>query len=81
MTATKFYAYHPPTVAIVCGQEGGMQRVILCSYEWKTRTFCRETVLRMKTIILERMFRVDSFRFALRRDMPVAEDTLAPTGI
>ncbi|OCK81930.1 hypothetical protein K432DRAFT_294382 [Lepidopterella palustris CBS 459.81] len=67
MTATMFYAYHPPTTVLICGQEGGMQRAVLCSYDWKTQTYCRETVLRMKTLVLERMFRVDRFRFALRR--------------
>jgi hypothetical protein len=67
MTATMFYAYHPPTTVLICGQEGGMQRAILCSYDWKTQTYCRETVLRMKTLVLERMFRVDRFRFTLKR--------------
>jgi hypothetical protein len=67
MTATMFYAYHPPTTVLVCGQEGGMQRAVLCSYDWKTQTYCRETVLRMKTLVLEKMFRVDRFRFALKR--------------
>src|SRR5262249_10331566 len=35
MTATMFYAYHPPTTVLICGQEGGMQRAVLCSYDWK----------------------------------------------
>lgn len=68
MTATRFRAVRPPVAVLICGREGGMQRAILCSYDWRTNTFCRETVLRMKTIILERMFRVDRFRFALSRD-------------
>lgn len=67
MTATAFYSARPPTAVIVCGREGGMQRAVLCSYDWRTQTFCRETVLRMKTIILERMTRIDRFRFALSR--------------
>ncbi|EKG21680.1 hypothetical protein MPH_00990 [Macrophomina phaseolina MS6] len=69
MTATCFYADRPPAAVIVCGQEGGMQRAVLCSYDWRTNTFARETVLRMKTLVLDRMFRVDRFRFALRRQM------------
>jgi hypothetical protein len=69
MTATRFRAERPPVTVLICGREGGMQRAILCSYDWKTNTFCRETVLRMKTLILEKMFRVDRFRFALSRDM------------
>jgi hypothetical protein len=67
MTATPFYAYHPPTSVLICGQEGGMQRAVLCSYDWKAQTYCRETVVRMKTMVLERMFRVDRFRFAFHR--------------
>lgn len=67
MTATCFYAERPPVAVILCGQEGGMQRAVLCSYDWRTQTFARETVLRMKTLVLDRMFRVDRFKFALRR--------------
>jgi hypothetical protein len=67
MTATLFWAERPPVAVLVCGREGGMQRAVLCSYDWKTQTFFRETVVRMKTVILERMFRVDRFRFALSR--------------
>ncbi|KAI0847440.1 hypothetical protein F5Y00DRAFT_271177 [Daldinia vernicosa] len=66
-TATVFYAVRPPTALIVCGQEGGMQRAVLCSYDWQRGTFSREAVVRVKTIVLERMFRVDRFRFALSR--------------
>lgn len=67
LEATAFYADRPPTAVIICGQEGGMQRALLCSYDPFQRAFCRETVLRMKTICLERMSRMDRFRFALRR--------------
>lgn len=68
LTATAFYAEKPPSVVLVCGREGGMQRAVLCSYDWKTQTFCKETVLRMKTLVLERMSRVDRFRFCLSKD-------------
>lgn len=67
LTATVFEAERAPVAAIICGQEGGMQRALLCSYDPTTRTFCRETVLRMKTLCLERMPRMDRFRFAMRR--------------
>lgn len=67
LTATAFYAERPPSVVMICGREGGMQRAVLCSYDWRTQTFCRETVLRMKTLVLERMSRVDRFRFCLSR--------------
>ncbi|KAI0144641.1 hypothetical protein GGR57DRAFT_481567 [Xylariaceae sp. FL1272] len=67
MTATAFRAARPPTAVIVCGHEGGMQRAILCSYDWQEGTFVREAVIRVKTLVLDRMFRVDRFRFALNR--------------
>ncbi|KAI1123802.1 hypothetical protein F5Y10DRAFT_251074 [Nemania abortiva] len=65
MTATLIRAVHPPTVALVCGQEGGMRRVLLCSYDYSTQTFHRETVIRMPTKVLDRMDRVDKFRFSM----------------
>lgn len=65
MTASAFYAKRPSTAVIICGQEGGMQRAILCSYDPVTRAFRKETVLRMKTLCLERMERMDRFRFML----------------
>lgn len=67
LTATVFEAERVPVAAIICGQEGGMQRALLCSYDPETRAFCKETVLRMKTLCLERMPRIDRFRFAMRR--------------
>jgi hypothetical protein len=79
MTVTLFRARRPPVAVIVCGSEGGMQRAVLCSYDWRTQTFCRETVLRMKTMVTEKMFRVDRFRFSLfdgykfRQDVVEAE--------
>ncbi|KAF2192136.1 hypothetical protein K469DRAFT_554704 [Zopfia rhizophila CBS 207.26] len=67
MTTTALSAERPPSVVIIWGRDGGMQRAVLCSYDWMTQTFCRETVLRMKTLVLDRMFRVERFRFALSR--------------
>lgn len=65
MTATLIRAVHPPTAALVCGHEGGMRRVLLCSYDYKTQTFHRETVVRMPTKVLDRMDRVEKFRFSM----------------
>lgn len=67
MEATAFWASRPPTTVIVCGQEGGMQRAVLCSYDWRRATFAREAVTRLNTTVLDRMFRMNRFRFALRR--------------
>jgi len=74
MTVTLFRARRPPVAVIVCGSEGGMQRAVLCSYDWRTQTFCRETVLRMKTMVTEKMFRVDRFRFSLFDEYKFRED-------
>jgi len=65
MEVTAFYAERPPTVVMILGREGGMQRAALCSYDWRTQSFCREVVLRMNTVVLNRMARVDKFRFML----------------
>ncbi|KAI0115586.1 hypothetical protein GGR51DRAFT_503488 [Nemania sp. FL0031] len=70
MTATLIRAVHPPTAALVCGQEGGMRRVLLCSYDYNMQTFHRETVIRMPTKVLDRMDRVDKFRFSMA-NMPL----------
>lgn len=58
MTVTLFMALRPPTVVLCCGQEGGMQRALLCSLDWTSSTLYRETVVRMETSVLDRMSRV-----------------------
>jgi hypothetical protein len=67
MTVTMFEAVKPPVAVLLCGAEGGMQRAIACSYEWTTGTCYRETVLRMETPVLEKMSRVERFRFGMNR--------------
>ncbi|KAL2812565.1 hypothetical protein BDW59DRAFT_167779 [Aspergillus cavernicola] len=75
MTVTLFTAARPPLALVLCGSEGGMQRGLLCSYDWKSQTLYKESVLRVDTMVLERMSRVDRFRLGLRR--PVAETVRA----
>jgi len=70
MEATLFWAEVPPTAVFICGSEGGMKRALLCSFDWKTNSFVRETVVRMKTMVVDKMFRVERFRFALSRSLP-----------
>ncbi|EXJ60457.1 hypothetical protein A1O7_04610 [Cladophialophora yegresii CBS 114405] len=67
MTVTTFRAARPPTIALLCGSEGGMQRAVLCSYDWTNQCLWRETVLRMETVVLEKMSRIGRVRFGLRR--------------
>jgi hypothetical protein len=47
-----FSARMPPSVALVCGKEGGMLRVVLCSYEVQGNLLRKESVLRMETPML-----------------------------
>lgn len=55
---------------LVCGHEGGAQRALLCSYDFRTQTFHRETVLRMQSNVLNRMERVEKFGFSIE-SMPL----------
>lgn len=65
LTATVFHADAPPAAVMACGRERGMLRALLCSYDWNTHTFKRETTLRMEAVVLERMQRMDRLRFAV----------------
>ena len=67
LTVTLFSAVRPPVAVVLCGEEGGMQRALLCSYDWSTQTLYRETVLRMETLVLENMARVGRLRLGLTR--------------
>ena len=68
LTVTLFSAVRPPVGVVLCGEEGGMQRALLCSYDWSTQTLYRESVLRMETVVLEKMQRVGRLRLGLRRE-------------
>jgi hypothetical protein len=54
MTVSVFAAERPPSVALIAGREGGMLRVVLCSYERSNATLVKETVLRMETPMLDK---------------------------
>lgn len=66
---TLFSAARPPVAALICGQEGGMQRAVMVSLDHKRQTLYRETVLRMPTIVLERMYRTNRVRVGLKRPL------------
>jgi hypothetical protein len=70
MTVTMFSAVRPPVAVLLCGQEGGMQRAVMCSYDSSTQTLYREAVLRMETPIQQKMSRVGRFRFGFHRPLP-----------
>lgn len=66
MTVTLFSARNPPVAAVACGGEGGMQRTLLCSWDWTNNTLYRETVLRMETRTYWRMNPVGRIRLGLQ---------------
>lgn len=68
MTVTLFSAARPPGAMLLCGEEGGMQRAVLCSYDWRTSTLYRETVLRMESTIQDKMHYMPRVRLGLRRE-------------
>jgi hypothetical protein len=69
LTVTLFRAVRPPVAMLLCGSEGGMQRALLCSYDWKSQILYRESVMRVDTLVLDRMSRVDRFRLGSKRSV------------
>jgi hypothetical protein len=67
MTATLFKAVRPPTCLLVGGSEGGMKRALACSYDPRTGTFYRETVLRIPSQCVSRMDDMQRIRLGLRK--------------
>ncbi|ETI27517.1 hypothetical protein G647_09708 [Cladophialophora carrionii CBS 160.54] len=66
---TLFTAVRPPVAALLCGQEGGMQRAVMVSLDWKTGTLYRETVLRMPTVMLSKLWQIDRVKIGLKRPL------------
>ncbi|KAI1778827.1 hypothetical protein F4818DRAFT_230421 [Hypoxylon cercidicola] len=53
LTVSIFTAERPPTTALICGREGGMLRVVLCSWRFRNDCLYKETVVRMPSNVLE----------------------------
>ncbi|KAI8625764.1 hypothetical protein F5Y19DRAFT_466937 [Xylariaceae sp. FL1651] len=51
LTVTIFSAERPPTVALLCGREGGMLRAVLCSWQFENDCLYKETVIRMPSSV------------------------------
>ncbi|KAI4183475.1 MAG: hypothetical protein LQ346_006318 [Caloplaca aetnensis] len=49
LTVSIFQAKRPPTVALICGTEGGMLRAVLCSWRFANDCLYKETVIRVQT--------------------------------
>jgi hypothetical protein len=47
LSVSVFSAERPPTVALICGREGGMLRAVLCSWRSKNDSLYKESVVRM----------------------------------
>ena len=52
LTVNIFSARRPPSVALICGREGGMLRTVLCHYERSNNCLYKETVVRMDSVTL-----------------------------
>lgn len=52
LTVSIFSAVRPPSVALICGREGGMLRTVLCHYERSNNCLYKETVMRMDSLTL-----------------------------
>ncbi|KAK2014492.1 hypothetical protein LZ32DRAFT_637081 [Colletotrichum eremochloae] len=65
MTVTHFHCNRPPVAMFVCGSEGGAQRSLLCSYDWRTQTFHRQTVLRVARQGLDQLHLIDGVQVSL----------------
>ncbi|CAJ2505225.1 Uu.00g126190.m01.CDS01 [Anthostomella pinea] len=46
-----FSAERPPTVALLCGREGGMLRAVLCSWQFENDCLYKEAVVRMPSSV------------------------------
>ena len=49
LTVSIFQAKRPPTVALICGAEGGMLRAVLCSWRFANDCLYKETVIRVQS--------------------------------
>jgi hypothetical protein len=74
MTVTLLQAAWPPQALIACASEGGMERVLACSYDWTTNVLHKECVLRFPNGALEYMHRLPGIRLGLKK-------TLKPTDV
>lgn len=53
LSVSVFSAERPPTVALLCGREGGMVRAVLCSWRFENDCLYKETVMRVPSTVYE----------------------------
>ncbi|KAL2012231.1 hypothetical protein VTN00DRAFT_4949 [Thermoascus crustaceus] len=64
-TVSLIAAGRPPTVALLCGREGGMLRAILCSWRFENNCLYKETVMRMRSSLYDAAFTMDWLTISL----------------
>lgn len=70
LTVSVFSAVRPPSVALICGREGGMLRTVLCHYEMSNNCLYRETVMRMESMTLNQAKVLSWVKVSLGSNMP-----------
>lgn len=65
LTATIFLAERPPTVALLCGREGGMVRATLCSWRFENDCLYKETVIRVPSTVYAHAIHKDWLKLCL----------------
>jgi hypothetical protein len=65
MTVSVISAERPPVVALMCGREGGMLRVLLCSWRFEKNCLYREGVIRMRSSIEDQATQNDWLKISL----------------
>ena len=66
LTVSIFQARKPPTVALICGAEGGMLRAVLCSWRFANDCLYKETVIRVPTSTWEQTKRAGWLKVSLQ---------------
>lgn len=69
LTVSIFSAVRPPSVALICGREGGMLRTLLCHYERSNNCLYRETVIRMDSMTMNKAKELGWIKLDLGRKM------------
>lgn len=70
LTVSIFSARRPPSVALICGREGGMLRTLLCHYERSNNCLYREAVMRMDSMTLNQAKEIGWIKLDLGSKMP-----------
>ncbi|MCJ1481285.1 hypothetical protein MMC06_001442 [Schaereria dolodes] len=77
LTVSIFSAIRPPSVALICGREGGLLRTVLCHYERSNNCLYKETVMRMDSMTLNQAKQLSWIKLSLGKEMPRNASTLA----